>query len=66
MDVSLSLVIENSAYWLIFTFEEDLALINFDETPIDTILFIYIQQVPSENYSITYAEIEENKLKVSL
>ena len=60
MDVSLSLVIENSAYWLIFTFEENLALINFDENPIDIILFIYIHQVPSENYSITNPEIQGN------
>jgi len=66
MDVSLSLVIEKSHYWLVFTFEEDLALIDFDENPIDTILYIYIQQVPSENYSITDAEIVGNKLKVSL
>ena len=60
MDVSLSVVIENSAYWLVFTFEEDLALINFDENPIDTILYIYIHQVPSENYSIANTEIVGN------
>jgi len=60
MDVSLSLVINNSAYWLVFTFEEDLSLIKFDENPIDTILYIYFQQVPSENYSISYAEIAGN------
>jgi len=50
LNVSLSVIIENSAYYLVFTFEEDLALINFEENPINTILFIYIQQVPSESY----------------
>jgi len=66
MDVSLAVVVENSAYWLVFTFEEDLALINFDVNPIDTILYIYIHQVPSENYSVANTEIVGNKLKVSL
>ena len=66
LNVSLSLIIENSAYWLVFTFDEDLTSINFDDNPIDTILYIYIQQVPSENYSISYAEIVGSKLKVSL
>jgi len=66
MDVSLSVETRNSMYSLVFSFEEELTLIDFDKNPIDTILFLYIQQVSEENYFIKEAFIEGNKLIAQL
>ena len=62
MGVSLAIETRNSMYSLVFSFEEELSLIDFGQNPIDTILFLYIQQVPEENYFIKEAFIEGNKL----
>jgi len=53
MNVSLSVEIIDSQFCLIYIFDENLADIDFIEFPIDTLIFIYINQVPSENYFVS-------------
>jgi len=51
---------------LVFTFEETLAPIDFQAHPIDTIIYMYISSVQSENYSLKDPTIEGNRLTVKM
>jgi len=62
MDVTLSVEKRDSLYCLVFSFDEDLTDIDFDKYPIDTILFLSIDQVSEDYYYIKESFIEGNKL----
>jgi hypothetical protein len=66
MGVSLNVESHNSRITLVFTFEENLAPIDFEAHPIDTIIYMYIYGVASENYSLKEPTIEGNKLTVKM
>jgi len=62
MGVTLNIEFHNSRITLVFTFEETLALIDFQAHPIDTIIYMFISSVPAENYSLINPTIEGNRL----
>lgn len=66
MGVSLNIESRNSRITLVFTFEENLAPIDFEAYPIDTIIYMYISSVAAENYSLNEPMIEGNKLIVKM
>ena len=66
MGVSLNIESLNSRTTLVFTFDEILAPIDFKAYPIDTIIYMYISNVPVENYSLNDPTIEGNRLTVKI
>lgn len=52
MGVSLSVKIERSKFYLVLTFEKGLEKIDFEKFPIESLVSIYILQIPKTYYSI--------------
>jgi len=66
MDVTLSVILQDQTYSLVFQFENQLDNIDFTLYPIDTLIYLYIQQVPSETYKISSSTVEGSKLILTL
>lgn len=45
MDTSLTLEVENFEYYLVFTFDEPLDEIDFEENLIDSLIYVYISDI---------------------
>jgi len=64
--VSIQVEKHNAKTSLVFVFEEPLISINFQLNPIDTIVYLSISSIPAENYSLSEAQVEGNKLIVEI
>jgi hypothetical protein len=66
MEVSLKVELNNSIYYLVFTFDFEIQLIDFTAQPIGKLINIYITKISEDNFSIEGSQIEGNTLKLSL
>ncbi|EAR88940.2 bowman-birk serine protease inhibitor family protein (macronuclear) [Tetrahymena thermophila SB210] len=66
MQVKLSTKLQNSIYYLIFTFDYPLKSIDFENENIKNLIYISLSEIPQAFYSITNPIIKENQLILQL